>query len=245
MSCACARTILATEFETMLFLSTPLEYTVSVFLNRLWTVKLTGSAATGRAVTGWYGYLATTLTFALPIGSTPSRSQPLLRFLLAADEVVEVHAEARHEVHVGLAGLVRVDRDGVDAVRERPVAIAPGPAGSARTGTWSRRRRSGSLVHAKLQLRYSPVDEEPAEPVGVARAVDAARGHRAVGRAERVDRTRGRRDVLRVERRVEVVRQFLACPGRHSHRGCRHRSWSSGTGTRRRRCRSVAPRCCP
>ena len=44
MSCACARTILATEFETMLFLSTPFEYTVSVFLNRLWTVKLTGSA---------------------------------------------------------------------------------------------------------------------------------------------------------------------------------------------------------
>ena len=35
MSCACARTILATEFETMLFLSTPFEYAVSVFLNML------------------------------------------------------------------------------------------------------------------------------------------------------------------------------------------------------------------
>ena len=52
MSCACVRTILATEFDVMLFLSTPFEKTVRVFLKRLWTVKLIGSAAAPGSVVG-------------------------------------------------------------------------------------------------------------------------------------------------------------------------------------------------
>ncbi len=53
------------------------------------------------------------------------------------------------------------------------------------------------------------LDEEPAEAVRVARAVDAARRCGAVDRAAGAHGTRRRRDVLRVVRRVQVVQRRL------------------------------------
>ena len=95
----------------------------------------------------------------------------VVEVLVGCREVVEVHAEARHEVHVGLAALVGVDRDGVIARRQRPeVGLGRCPAGTCENRQWVSPSALRLFVQAKLPVAVEAVGiEETAEPVGLAR----------------------------------------------------------------------------
>ena len=116
MSCACARTILATEFDVDVVLVDALR----VHGQRLLEQVVDGEVdrirrRAGRAVMRLIRILRRDVDLCLADRVDVLEVAAAVEVLVGCREVVEVHAETRHEVHVGLTALVGVDRDGVIA----------------------------------------------------------------------------------------------------------------------------------